>query len=149
MSRYLGAKGRSGRLCSVFLTPGLGSKDICQRGRTADNFPEGIIVAGRNRNVQPKQKLVLRPVVGLTENLPKRDLEWITVEAIKCHRRLRDLAEERREQCKSEPPVDPLAETSGAVRIAYIMAMIEMHAQQTVLSTLLDVLGYIPSVPAD
>ena len=99
--------------------------------------------------MHPEQKIILRPIVGLTENLPKGDLERITIEAIKSHRRLRDVAEERWEQCQTAPPFDPLAETAGTTRIAYIMAMIDMHAQQTVLSTLLDVLGHIPTVPAD
>lgn len=98
--------------------------------------------------MQPEQKVTLRPIVGLTENLPRGDLERITIGAIESHRRLRDVAEERWEQC-SEAPVDPLAETVGGARIAYINAMIDMHAQQTVLSTLLDLLGYIPSVPSD
>jgi hypothetical protein len=106
------------------------------------------MVAGKNTNMQPEQKIILRPIIGLTENLPKDDLERITIEAIKSHRRLRDVAEERWEQCSMEPP-DPLAETVGAERVAYITAMIDMHAQQTVLSTLLDVLGHIPSVATD
>jgi hypothetical protein len=106
-------------------------------------------VVGKNRNVQPEQKIILRPIVGLIENLPKGDLERITIEAIKSHRRLRDVAEERWDQCQTAPPIDPLAETAGAARIAYIMAMIDMHAQQTALSTLLDLLGHIPSVPGD
>lgn len=106
------------------------------------------MVAGKNKNVQSEQKIILRPIVGLTENLPKGDLERITIDAIKSHRRLRDVAEERWEQC-SMAPLDPLAETVGAARIAYIAAMIDMHAQQTVLSTLLDVLGHIPPVPSD
>ncbi|MGO4568721.1 transcriptional repressor TraM [Rhizobium sp. 2YAF20] len=106
------------------------------------------MVAGRETNVQPEQKTILRPIIGLTENLPKDDLEWITIEAIKSHRRLRDMAEERWEQCRMAP-LNPCAQTVGAARIAYISAMIDMHAQQTVLSTLLDVLGHIPSVPSD
>jgi hypothetical protein len=85
--------------------------------------------------------------VGLTENLPKGDLEQITIEAILRHRRLRDVAEERFEKCQTSSPDDPLCETVGAARIDYISAMIDVHAQQTALSTLLDVLGYIPSMP--
>lgn len=97
---------------------------------------------------QSEHKVTLRPVIGLTENLPKRDLEQITVEAIRTHRRLRDAAEARyKELCKS-PPV-AACDTAGPARIAYVAAMIAMHAQQTVVSTLLDVLGHIPLVPAD
>ena len=99
--------------------------------------------------VQPEHKLVLRPVVGLTENLPTSDLEQITIQAIKTHRRLRDLAEARQDEWHAIEAGDPSAEAARSVHIAYITAMIDMHAQQTVLSTLLDVLGYIPSVPGD
>ncbi|CAN7703296.1 transcriptional repressor TraM (plasmid) [Aminobacter sp. NyZ550] len=99
--------------------------------------------------VQPEHKLVLRPVVGLTENLPTSDLERITIRAIKTHRRLRDLAEARQDEWHAIEAGDPPAEAARSVHIAYITAMIDMHAQQTVLSTLLDVLGYFPSVPRD
>ena len=99
--------------------------------------------------VQPEHKLVLRPVVGLTENLPKSDLEQITVQAINTHRRLRDLAEARQDEWHAIEAGDPSAEAARSAHIAYVTAMIGMHAQQTVLSTLLDVLGYIPSVPGD
>ncbi|QPC88923.1 transcriptional regulator (plasmid) [Mesorhizobium sp. NBSH29] len=102
----------------------------------------------KNGSVQPEQKLVLRPVVGLTENLPKDELEQIVVQAIKAHRRLRDLAEVRQDEWHA---IEAHAAATGTEpsRIAYVTAMIDMHAQQTVLSTLLDVLGYIPSVPGD
>ncbi len=118
-------------------------------GHTETPFRKNTIVTERNETVQSEQNFVLRPIVGLTENLPKGDLERITLEAIKTHRRLRDAAEERWTQCQMAPSVDSFAATAGDARIAYVKAMIEMHAQQAVLSTLLDVLGYIPSVPSD
>lgn len=98
-----------------------------------------------NYDMQPEHRHVLRPVVGLTENLPKADLELITVESIKTHRRLRDEAEVKFEQWRS---LEPVAQDGsiGAERIAYVSAMIDLHAQQTALSTLLDVLGYVPKV---
>ena len=99
--------------------------------------------------VQPEHKLVLRPVVGLTENLPKSDLEQITVLAINTHRRLRDLAEARQDEWHAIEAGNPSAKAARSAHIAYVTAMNGMHAQQTVLSTLLDVLGYIPSVPGD
>jgi len=102
----------------------------------------------KNGVVQPEYKITLRPVVGLTENLPKRDLEQITIQAIRTHRRLRDTAEAKYEEWRKLPPV-AYCDTLGPERIAYVSAMIEMHAQQTVLSTLLDVLGHVPLVPAD
>lgn len=99
--------------------------------------------------VKPEHKLVLRPVVGLTENLPKADLEQITIQAIKAHHRLRDLAEACQEKWHAIEAGVPFAKAARSAHIDYVTAMIGMHAQQTVVSTLLDVLGYIPSVPSD
>lgn len=85
----------------------------------------------------------MRPILGLTEGLPRDILEGIVVEAIYKHRHLRDIAELRHAEIRK------LAEgAGGSVRSAYVRAMIDMHAQQTVLSALLDVLGYVPEVPA-
>lgn len=86
----------------------------------------------------------LRPIVGLTEALPKEILETIVVEAIHKHRYLRDIAELRHAESQTFADSDTVG---GAARIAYIRAMIDVHAQQTVLSTLLDILGYVPKVP--
>ncbi|RUX02173.1 transcriptional regulator [Mesorhizobium sp. M2A.F.Ca.ET.037.01.1.1] len=97
---------------------------------------------------QSEHKITLRPVIGLTENLPKRDLEQITVEAIRTHRRLRNTAEARYEEWRKSPAV-AACDTAGPARIAHVTAMIDMHAQQTALSTLLDLLGHVPSVPSD
>lgn len=101
-----------------------------------------------NCAVQPEHKVTLRPIVGLTEHLPKRDLEQITIQAIKRHRSLRDTAEAKYEEWSKAPP-SSCCDTVGPARIAYVSAMIDMHAQQTLLSTLLDVLGHVPPVPAD
>lgn len=87
----------------------------------------------------------LPPIVGLTEDLPKELLEPIVVEAIHKHRYLRDVAELRHAESR---PRRGRTEVSEQARSAYIRAMIDVHAQQTVLSTLLDVLGYVPKVPA-
>ncbi|HQS46662.1 MAG: hypothetical protein B7Y12_05255 [Rhizobiales bacterium 24-66-13] len=102
----------------------------------------------QNCAVQPEHKVTLRPVVGLTEHLPKRDLEQITIQAIRTHRRLRDAAEAKYEEWRRSPPVAN-CESVGPARIAYVSAMIDMHAQQTLLSTLLDVLGHVPPVPVE
>lgn len=90
---------------------------------------------------------MLRPVVGLTENLPKKDLEHIAVEAIKTHRRLRDEAEALHAPYAELPPTG--GDTVGSVRLAWVGAMIRMHSQQALLSTLLEVLGYVPEVPGE
>ena len=83
----------------------------------------------------------MRPIVGLTESLPKDILESIVVEAIYKHRYLRDIAEHRHAESRRNAANAPASEPA---RMAYLRAMIEVHAQQTVLSTLLDVLGYVP-----
>ncbi|RWK66574.1 transcriptional repressor TraM [Mesorhizobium sp.] len=101
-----------------------------------------------SRDVQPEHKITLRPVIGLTETLPTRDLEQITIEAIRTHRRLRDVAEARYEEWRKSPAV-AACDTAGPAQIAYVIAMIDMIAQQTALSTLLDLLGHVPSMPAD
>lgn len=91
-------------------------------------------------------KLVLRPIVSLTETLPKKLLEPIVMEAMLRHRFLRDIAELRLEKVQGESPD---GEAVGTVRLAYIKAMIECHAQQACLSTLLGVLGYVPNMPTE
>lgn len=95
---------------------------------------------------QAQAKLVLRPIIGLTSGLPKSTLESIVVEAIRKHRFLRDIAEMRHEESRQHAGPDGAV---GAAAAAYVRAMIDVHAQQTVLSTLLDVLGYVPEVPAE
>ena len=95
---------------------------------------------------QRERKLVLRPIIGLTANLSSTDLEQITARAIRKHRRLRDIAESKEQDLKGSLPKDALVDTVGAARLAYIEAMVDMHAQQAVVSTLLDLLGYIPTV---
>jgi hypothetical protein len=103
------------------------------------------MTAGKNSDAQLEPSFILRPIVGLVECLPKVDLEQITIEAIKTHRCLRDIAEERYEAWRTGSSSN--GETAGPARIAYVTAMIDVHAQQTVLSTLLEVLGHIPLVP--
>lgn len=90
--------------------------------------------------------MVLRPIVSLTEMLPKKVLEPIVMEAMLCHRLLRDVAELRLAEVHDEVPG---GEALGSARLAYIRAMIECHAQQACLSTLLGVLGYVPDMPAE
>ncbi len=90
--------------------------------------------------------MVLRPIVSLTETLPKKVLEPIVMEAMLRHRLLRDVAELRLTEVHDELPS---CEAVGSARLAFIRAMIECHTQQACLSTLLDVLGYVPDMPAE
>jgi hypothetical protein len=99
------------------------------------------------QNVRSGQKPLLRPVVGLAETLPEKDLEHITIEVIRKHRRLRDQAEALESSYSDQ--ASKSADTVGQAHLAWVSAMMQMHTQQTLLSTLLDVLGYIPEVPGD
>lgn len=98
------------------------------------------------QSVESLDRATLQPVVGLTNGLSNSDIERITVEAIRKHRTLRDEAEAL-ETTYVELP-EQKEDSVGPARLAWIGAMIEMHAQQMVVSTLLNVLGYIPTVPS-
>jgi hypothetical protein len=88
---------------------------------------------------------MLRPMIGLVEGL---DPSQITIDAIVKHRVLRDEA-----SALSVEPQKPVSaqtrpqEVSFAER-GYIAAMIAVDDQQTAPSSLLDILGYIPDIPA-
>lgn len=145
MSRYLGAKGH--RTVRVqFPTPGLGSGiDVCGG---APRTISGVDLMGTgSQAARYEHEPPLRPVVGLAEGLPKKDLEQITVEAIRTHRRLRDEAEAL--EAPYAEDAKPNDCSTGTTRLAWVSAMMTMHAQQALLSTLLDVLGYVPEVPAE
>lgn len=88
-------------------------------------------------------KIVLRPLIGLMSDQSPEEIEHHVVEEIEKHRRLRDEATLLEARVDSAASLD---ETQQASR-AYISAMIAVHAQQTVVSTLLDILGYIPEMP--
>ncbi|MBX4925701.1 MULTISPECIES: transcriptional repressor TraM [Rhizobium] len=86
----------------------------------------------------------LRPVIGLTRGLPTADLETLTINAIRLHRQL----VEKADKLFRVLPDDYKAGTStgGEQHLAYIVAMIEMHAQMSAVNTLVGILGYIPKV---
>lgn len=88
-------------------------------------------------------KLVLRPLIGLMHGQEPQEIELHLVREIEKHRRLRDDAvtlEAKMEACDD-------SKATLEIGRAYISAMIAVHAQQTVVSTLLDILGYIPELP--
>ncbi len=121
-----------------FLTPGLGSRDSW-RGRTADAILWVNVVGVSDDDTVSGNKLVLRPLIGLMNGLEPQEIEQFVIEELEKHRRLRDEAIRLEAILESQP--------SGAgddTNRAFISAMIAVHAQQTVVSTLLDILGYIP-----
>ncbi|RWE05063.1 MAG: transcriptional regulator [Mesorhizobium sp.] len=89
-----------------------------------------------------KEKFELRPIMGLTSGLPPTDLETLTIDAIRTHRRLVDKADQlfqaSPEEYKSRNVI------GGARHLCYREASMEMHAQMSVVNTLISILGYIP-----
>jgi TraR antiactivator len=90
------------------------------------------------------ETLELRPLLGLTRGLPKEDLETLTVEAIRIHRHLVDKADKLFQGLPEEYRVGK--SIGGVQHLTYIKASIEMHAQMSVVSTLISILGYVPNV---
>jgi TraR antiactivator len=125
-----------------FLTPGQGSKDSL-RGRTADANLWVNVVGASDDDTVSGNKVVLRPLIGLMNGLQSKEIERFVVEEIEKHRRLRGDAVRLEVVLESQVP----GESKVDVNRAYVSAMIAVHAQQTVVSTLLDILGYIPEMP--
>ncbi|UFX13002.1 transcriptional repressor TraM [Sinorhizobium meliloti] len=86
----------------------------------------------------------LRPIIGLLSNEPEQVVEILTVGAIKKHRKLVDRAE-RMFQVAHAGCRDDVKEP-GDAHLAYLEATIEMHAQMSALTTLLNILGRTPKV---
>ncbi|NLS07311.1 transcriptional regulator [Rhizobium sp. P32RR-XVIII] len=86
----------------------------------------------------------LRPIVGLLSNESEQVVEILTVGAIKRHRTLVDRAE-KMFQVAHAAERDDKNEPNDA-HLAYLEATIEMHAQMSALTTLLNILGRTPKV---
>ncbi len=88
-------------------------------------------------------KLILRPLIGLMSGQPPQVIEWHLVREVERHRHLRD------EAVRLEAQLDATEDQVLAedAKRALVSAMIAVHAQQTVVSTLLDILGYLPDLP--
>ncbi|RWD18747.1 MAG: transcriptional regulator [Mesorhizobium sp.] len=94
-----------------------------------------------------QSKPEIRALFGLTQGLPKPQLEILTVEAIRTHRILVDKADQL---FKALPGKDQIPEMIGSAQhLDYIRACMEMHAQIYTTNTLINILGYIPEVPAN
>lgn len=108
---------------------------------------EGKVGRGMESNgIKATETLELRPLFGLTDGLSKADLEALTIEAIRDHRHLVDKADKL---FHGLPEDYKLGKSTGGVQhLTYIKASMEMHAQMSVVSTLINILGYIPKVAA-
>jgi TraR antiactivator len=89
------------------------------------------------------EKLILRPLIGLMHGRDASEVERFTIEEIEKHRQLRDTASRLEELVEKHAN----SKSTCEVKRSYVSAMIAVHAQQTVVSTLIDILGYIPEVP--
>ncbi len=74
--------------------------------------------------------------------LNRSQLETVTIQSIIEHRRLLDLAEKAHAEMKS-----PRGQGGGALRDAYVHAMLNNKAQLVVVNLLVDRLGYVPDLP--
>jgi hypothetical protein len=98
-------------------------------------------VGVKRNDLVSDDKLVLRPLIGLMHGREPSEIEQFVVEELEKHRRLRD------EAVRLEAMLETSASDGdqyGDIDRAYVTAMIAVHAQQTVVSTLLDILGYVP-----
>lgn len=86
----------------------------------------------------------LRPVIGLTRGLSKDDVELLTVNAVRVHRQLVEVADQLFQALPKGYQTGK--SVGGEQHLEYIEAMIEMHAQMSAVITLIGLLGYIPKV---
>ncbi|MGB3272952.1 MAG: transcriptional repressor TraM [Xanthobacteraceae bacterium] len=82
---------------------------------------------------------------ALIASLSRTQLEKLAIEAIHEHRGLLAKAEAAFESLENAE--DAKADTAGELRETYTKAMLAVRAQQSVLATLVERLGFIPRVP--
>lgn len=82
---------------------------------------------------------------ALIAPLSKDQIEKLTIDAIHEHRGLLAKAEAAFESLESA--ADARADTADELRETYTKMMLAVRAQQTVLATLVERLGFIPRVP--
>ena len=92
---------------------------------------------------------MIKPIVGLVDDLCLADLEEVTAGEIRKHRKLRYAAASLYDVWQNHAAPEPDVERTCEAHKEYLVAMIALQAQQTVVSTLIEVLGYSPNVPPD
>lgn len=91
-----------------------------------------------------QENFEIRPLIGLTHGLSKAEIESLTIDAIRTHRRL---VEEADLLFQALPEDYQTGKASGGDQyLTYIKSCIDMHAQMYVVNTLITVLGFIPKV---
>lgn len=86
----------------------------------------------------------LRPIVGLLSKESEEVIEILTVDAIKKHRTLVERAEKLFQV--AHPGGKVVDKEPSEAHVAYLEATIDMHAQMSALTTLLNILGRTPVV---
>ncbi len=93
------------------------------------------------------KKLDLPDLLHLISELPVSDIEKLTVRAIRTYRRLIENAEKQFQELPDDYKCGTIQ--GGAQHLSYIETEIQMFTQSAAVSTLIDVLGYVPDVPDD
>lgn len=88
----------------------------------------------------------LRPLVGLLSGVPNSMIEHLALSAMIEHRTLVAKADNLFDALPAE--VRSGAEAAGGDHLPYLEATIAMHAQMSVVTTLLGILGYTPKASA-
>ncbi|OCI90819.1 hypothetical protein A6U85_24835 [Agrobacterium sp. 13-626] len=86
----------------------------------------------------------LEPIVGLVETLSASHKEHLARHAIALHRHLRAVAEEKYSVWQGQTARAENCPERELAHLDYVGAMIGLHAQQTVVSSLVSVLGFVP-----
>lgn len=86
----------------------------------------------------------LRPLIGLMRGLSLADLEALTIDAIRAHRSLVSKAQELFDALPNTYQIGEVC--GGEQHLTYVRATIDMHAQMSVATTLVRILGYTPTV---
>ncbi|CAH1660860.1 transcriptional repressor TraM [Chelatococcus asaccharovorans] len=129
-----------------FLTPGLGSKDCRRRGRTADQLCLAVM-SESDLSSESKCGEVLRDYLA---SVDKTMLERLVIDAIREHRCLLEsdqLLHEEWQRAATSPSIPQ--EHAETLRAHCLDRQQATAAQQEILSYMLDLLGYIPTVPPD
>lgn len=102
---------------------------------------------GQDERYDGSQTVEMRPLIGLTSGLPDADLEHLTVDAILKHRRLAADADDLFQQLPEN--IKHGRSAGGPLHREYLKAMMAMHAQMSVVSSLLVILGRVPAIPSE
>lgn len=102
-------------------------------------------MATKGDNAKDEGASVAKTMAKLIAPLSKDQVEKLMIDAIREHRAL--LARSEAAYDALEKAEAAQADTAGTLREAYTRVMLAARAQQMVLATLVERLGFIPQVP--